>query len=61
MLWFTILQIVSTLVELIQLSRLSESDKDLEILLLRGQLAFLERKQRQPLRLNSPDPPHPQL
>ena len=46
-----ILQIVSTRVESIQLRRTSASDKDLEILLLRRQLAIYERKQRQPMRL----------
>jgi putative transposase len=46
-----VLQIVSTLVELIQLRRTSVSDKELEILLLRRQLAIYERKQRQPMRL----------
>ena len=51
MLWFMVLQIVSTLVELIQLRRTSVSDKELEILLLRRQLAIYERKQRQPMRL----------
>lgn len=35
MIWFMVLQIVSTLVELIQLRRTSASDKELEILLLR--------------------------
>ncbi len=52
MLWFMILQVVTTLVELVQLGRSSESDKDLEILLLRRQLAIVERKQRQPMRLS---------
>jgi putative transposase len=51
MLWFMVLQIVSTLVELIQLRRTSVSHKELEILLLRRQLAVYERKHRQPMRL----------
>ena len=51
MLWFMVLQIVSTLVELLQFRRTSVSDKELEILLLRRQLAIYERKQRQPMRL----------
>lgn len=51
MIWFMVLQIVSTLVELIQLRRTSVSDKELEIMLLRRQLAIYERKQRQPMRL----------
>jgi hypothetical protein len=44
MLWFMVLQMVSTLVELIHLRRTSTSDKELEILLLRRQLAIYERK-----------------
>lgn len=51
MLWFMVLQIVSTLVELIQLRRTLARDKELEILLLRRQLAVYERIQRQPMRL----------
>jgi putative transposase len=47
-----ILQIVSTLVELIRLGRKSESEKDLEILLLCRPLAIFERKQSQPMRLS---------
>jgi hypothetical protein len=38
-------QVISTLMEFIRLERRSESDKDLEILLLRRQLAIYERKQ----------------
>ena len=45
MVWFCVWQVVSTLVELIRLGRRSESAKDLEILLLRHQLAIYERKQ----------------
>ena len=46
MIWFMVLQMASTLVELIQLRRTSAGDKELEILLLRRQLAIYERKQR---------------
>jgi putative transposase len=45
MLWFCVWQIVSTLIELVRLGRRSESGKDLEILLLRRQLAIYERRQ----------------
>jgi putative transposase len=45
MFWFCVWQVVSTLIELIRLGRRSESDKDLEILLLRRQLAIYERRQ----------------
>ena len=45
MVWFCVWQVVSTLVELIKLGRKSESAKDLEILLLRRQMAIYERRQ----------------
>jgi chemotaxis regulatin CheY-phosphate phosphatase CheZ len=45
MFWFCKWEVVSTLIELIRLGRRSESDKDLEILLLRRQLAIYERRQ----------------
>jgi putative transposase len=47
-----VFQVVSMLVELAHLGRQSERAKDLEILLLRRQLAIYERKQDQPLRLS---------
>ena len=47
MIWFMVMQVVSTLIELVRLGRQSESDKDLEILLLRWQLAIYERRQKQ--------------
>jgi putative transposase len=46
MFWFCLWQVVSTLVEFIRLGQKSESEKDLEILLLRRQLAIYERRQR---------------
>ena len=46
MAWFIITHIFSTLLELIGTSRLSEREKDLEILILRHQLDILERKQK---------------
>jgi transposase len=52
MIWFMVLQVISMLVELVRLGRPSESEKDLEILLLRRQLAIFERKQRPPVRLS---------
>jgi len=45
MIWFMVLQVISTLIELVQLGRTSEREKDLEILLLRRQLAIYERQQ----------------
>jgi hypothetical protein len=47
-----VLQVVSTLVGLVQLGYTSESDKNLEFLLLRWHLAIFERKQRQLMRLS---------
>jgi hypothetical protein len=44
MVWFCVWQVVSTLIELIRLRRRSESDKDLEILLLRRQLAIYRHR-----------------
>lgn len=52
MIWFMVLQVVATLVELVRLGRHSESEKDLEILLLRRQLAIYERERDQPRRLS---------
>ena len=52
MIWFMVFQVVSTLVELVRLGRQSASEKDLEILLLRRQLAIYERKQDRPMRLS---------
>lgn len=44
MLWFCVWQLVSTVIELARLGQRSDSDKELEILLLRHQLAIYERK-----------------
>jgi hypothetical protein len=52
MAWFMVMQVISTLVELVGLGRQSESEKDLEILLLRRQLAIYERKQDRAPRLS---------
>jgi hypothetical protein len=50
MIWFMVLQVVSTLIELVRLGRQSESEKDLGTLLLRRQLAIYERRQDRPMR-----------
>lgn len=50
MLWFVVMHLFSTLLDLIRIARLSEHDKDLEILLLRQQLGIAERKLRKPVR-----------
>ena len=36
--WFTLSQIFPTILSLIQVSRLSDQDKDLEVIILRHQL-----------------------
>lgn len=52
MIWFMVLQVVSTLVELVRLGSQSESEKDLEILLLRRRLVIYEHRQKRSLRLS---------
>ena len=47
-----VMQVVSMLVELVRLRGASESDKDLEILLLRRQLAIYERRQERTPRMS---------
>jgi putative transposase len=51
MVWWMVLQVFTTLLEMMQLGRKSESKKDLEILLLRRQLAIYERKETKAPRL----------
>lgn len=50
MIWFAIAHIISTLLEWIRIGRLSDQEKDLEILILRHQLDILERKHKKPIR-----------
>src|SRR5450432_166640 len=52
MIWFMVMQVISTLVELVRLGCQFESEKALEILLLRRQLAIYKRRQVQALRLS---------
>lgn len=52
MVWWLVLQVFTTLLEIAQLGRQSASEKDLEILLLRRQLAIYERKQIKAVRLS---------
>ena len=44
MIWFLVAQIFSALISLIQIGQMVESDKDLEIMVLRYQLGIAERK-----------------
>jgi hypothetical protein len=48
--WFILTQTFSVLIAIVSLGRLSEREKDLEILVLRQQLAIMKRKQSQPVR-----------
>ena len=52
MVWFLVSQIFSTLISLIQIGRMTETDKDLEIMVLRYQLGIAERKMQKPLKAN---------
>ena len=52
MIWFVFGHIFSTIISLVRLSRLSENDKDIEILILRHQLDVMVRKQNHPVRPN---------
>jgi putative transposase len=48
--WFIIKHIFSTLFSFVNIRRLSDQEKDLEILILRPQLSILERKLNHPIR-----------
>ena len=50
MVWFVVMEIFSTLLEWVRLGRKSAAEKDLEILLLRRQLAIVERTLDKPIR-----------
>ena len=50
--WFILSYLFSTLISLVSIGRLSEQEKDLEILLLRYQLSILERKLDKPVKSN---------
>ena len=50
--WFILSYLFSTLILLVSIGRLSQQEKDLEILLLRHQLSTLERKLDKPVKPN---------
>jgi hypothetical protein len=50
--WFILAQMFTILIAIVSLGRLSKREKDLEILVLRQQLAILKRKQGQPVKPN---------
>jgi hypothetical protein len=43
--WFILSQVLTILISIVRIGRMSEQEKDLEILILRQQLAILQRKQ----------------
>ena len=47
--WFVLAKLFSVLISLVRLGRLSETEKDLEILLLRQQISILLRNRDQPV------------
>jgi putative transposase len=50
--WFILAQLFSTLISMVRLGCMPDSEKDLEILILRHQLNILERKQKRLVRPN---------
>ena len=52
MVWFVLLHLVMFLVDLVSVTRRTDRDKDLEILLLRHQLHLLQRERPRPPRLS---------
>jgi len=50
--WFILAQLFSILITIVRIGRLSKQEKDLEILVLRQQLAILQRKQEKPVKPN---------
>ena len=52
MIWFLVLQFFSMMLTLLRLGRTSETDKDLEILILRQQLGIVQRRQEKPIKPN---------
>jgi hypothetical protein len=50
--WFILAQVLTILISIVRIGRLSEQEKDLEILVLRQQLAILQRKQEKPVKPN---------
>ncbi len=52
MIWYVVMQLFSTLLEWVRVGRLSEREKDLEILVLRKQLMIVEQQLEKPVRLS---------
>jgi putative transposase len=52
MVWLALLHIFSAILEMLRIARLSEKDKDLEIMILRHQLGVMTRLQTKPVKPN---------
>jgi hypothetical protein len=50
--WYILAQILTILISIVGIGRMSEQEKDLEILILRQQLAILQRKKEKPVKTN---------
>ncbi len=46
--WFILSQVLTILISIVRTGRMEEQEKDMEILILRQQLAIIQRKQEQP-------------
>jgi hypothetical protein len=53
--WYILDQVLSILVPIVSIGRMEKQEKDLEILILRQQLAILQRKQKKPVKTNHPE------
>jgi hypothetical protein len=52
MIWFVLMQMFTTILQIVMFGRQSEQEKELEILLLRRQLTILERHQMQRIQVS---------
>jgi hypothetical protein len=50
--WYILSQVIKILISIVRIGQKSEQEKDLEILILRQQLAILQRKQEKPVKAN---------
>jgi hypothetical protein len=50
--WYIFTQVITILISIVRIGKTSEQEKDLEILILRQQLAILQRKQEKPVKTN---------
>ena len=57
--WFILKHIFSTLLAIVNVRRLSDQEKDLEILVLRQQLSILQRKLNHPIKPRIVQKPQP--